>query len=88
LKEQERQLVSLLEPRRPRSEHFVTICAWCERVAVPPHGWLPIEEAMAVRPLLAEPRPPQLTHGACESCVQGLHDAMSGETVSAVLGRL
>ena len=62
LREQERQPVALLEPYPPRSEHFVTICAWCERVAVPAHGWLEIEAAIAALPALAEARPPQLTH--------------------------
>ena len=88
VKEQERQPVPLLEPRRPRSEHFVTICAWCERVAVPPHGWLEIEKAIAALPRLAEPSPPQLTHGVCEECDQVLHDALGERPVSAVLGRL
>jgi hypothetical protein len=66
----------------------MTICAWCERIAVPPHGWLEIEAAIAVLPLLAEPRPPQLTHGVCEVCVQALHGALGEEPVSAVLGQL
>ena len=88
LREQERQPVPLLEPHRPRSEHFVTICAWCERVAVPPHGWLAIEAAIAVLPQLAEPRPPQLTHGVCEVCAQALHNALGEDRVGAVLGQL
>jgi hypothetical protein len=88
LREEARQPVPLLEPHRPRSEHFVTICAWCERVAVPRHGWLQIEEAIAMMPLLAEPHPPQLTHGACEGCVAVLHDALNKKPVIAAVGRL
>jgi hypothetical protein len=88
LREQERQPLALLEPFPQRSEHFVTICAWCERVAVPAHGWLEIEAAIAVLPILAEPRPPQLTHGVCEECTHALHGALSEEPVNAVLGQL
>ena len=88
LREQKRQPVPLLEPSPLRSEQFVTICAWCERVAVPAHGWLEIEAAIAALPSLAESRPPQLTHGVCEVCAQALHGALSEEPVRAVLGRL
>jgi hypothetical protein len=88
LREQEREPMALLEPSPPRSEHFVTICAWCERVAVPAHGWLEIEAAIGVLPVLAEPRPPQLTHGICGVCAQALHGALGEEPVSAVLGQL
>jgi hypothetical protein len=88
LREQERQPLALLEAHAPRSGEFVTICAWCERVAAPPHGWLEIEAAIAVLPRLTEPRPPQLTHGICEVCAQALHGALSEEPVHAVLGQL
>ena len=88
VREQERQPMGLLEPSPPRSADFVTICAWCERVAVPAHGWLEIEAAIAALPMLAEPRPPQLTHGVCEVCAQALHGALSEEPVNAVLGQL
>jgi len=88
LREQERQPVPVLEAQRPRSEHFVTICAWCERVAVPPDGWLEMEAAIAVLPVLAEARPPQLTHGVCEVCSQTLDGALGEGPVSAVLGQL
>ena len=88
LREQERQPMALLKHDHPRSEHFVTICAWCERVAVPAHGWLEIEAAIAVLPALAEPRPPQLTHGVCEVCAQALYGALGEEPVSAALAQL
>ena len=88
LREQERQPMALLEQDHPRSEQFVTICAWCERLAVPAHGWLEIEAAIAVLPALAEPRPPQLTHGVCEVCAQALYGALGEEPVSAALAQL
>jgi hypothetical protein len=88
LREQERQPLTLLDTDLPRSEQFVTICAWCEHVAVPAHGWLEIEAAIATLPELAEPRPPHLTHGICEVCAQALQAALTEETVSAVLGHL
>ncbi len=80
--------MALLEQDQPRSEQFVTICAWCERVAAPPQGWLEIEAAIAALPALAEPRPPQLTHGVCEVCAQALYGALSEEPVSAALAQL
>lgn len=88
VKEEARPPVPLLEPHRPRSEQFVSVCSWCERVAVPAHGWLQVEEAIAVLPRLAEPEPPGLTHGICEGCEAGIHGALVEGPVDAVLGRL
>jgi hypothetical protein len=86
LKEELRPPVPLLEPRRPRSERLVTMCGWCKRVAVPTRGWLEVEEAVAALSLFAEPRPPQLTHGICEECSEGLHQALDGRRDGPVLG--
>ena len=88
LKEQERQPPALLEPHPRHPEHFVTLCAWCNRVAVPAHGWLEIEAAIAAMPVLAGPRPPNLTHGICEVCSQTFHAALDQEPVRVVFGQL
>ena len=66
----------------------MTLCAWCNRVAVPTHGWLEIEAAIAAMPVLAWPRPPNLTHGICETCAQAFHAALDREPVRVVLGQL
>ena len=47
LAEDIRPPVPLLDPRRPRSDAFVTICAWCKRVAAGPRQWLEVEAAAA-----------------------------------------
>ncbi len=83
----DREPISLLDPHRPRSESFVTMCSWCKRVAVPSRGWLEVDEAVTALSLFSEPRPPQLTHGICDECSQSLHQALRDEPVNAVLGR-
>jgi hypothetical protein len=88
LKQEFRELVPLLDPRRPRQESFVRMCGWCKRVAVGPRKWLEVEEAVAALDLFDEPRPPQLTHGICESCSDRLSAVLNGRQDNAVMGRL
>lgn len=88
VREQERDSIVLLEPGRPRSEVFVRMCSWCKRVAVPPHGWLELEEAVLKLALFDHERPPQLTHGICEDCNRGIERLMSGDAVRPVMGAL
>ena len=88
VREEERKPVPLLDPHRPRSETFVTMCGWCKRVSAPPRGWLEVEEAVDALSLFAEPRPPQLTHGICGQCSQSLQRVVGDEPAHAVLGRL
>lgn len=88
VREEDRKPMPLLDPHRPRSETFVTICGWCKRVSAPPHGWLEVEEAVAALSLFAEPHPPQLTHGICGQCSQSLDQALGAKAVDAALGTL
>jgi hypothetical protein len=78
----------ILDPHRPRSAEFVTMCGWCKRVAVPPRGWLQVEAAVVALALFDEPRPPQLTHGVCDECSQRLHEALDSASFNPVLGSL
>ncbi|MEO8090873.1 MAG: hypothetical protein ABI703_11290 [Gemmatimonadales bacterium] len=87
IRRQERAPVPLLDPHRPRSEQFVTICGWCKRVATP-HGWLEVEQAVAELSLFTEPHLPQLTHGICDQCNASLNPALAGEPGAIILGRL
>ena len=64
------------------------MCGWCKRVAVPPRGWFEVEEAVAVLSFFSEPPPPQLTHGICGVCSQGLLQALTIEPVHAVIGQV
>lgn len=50
VKQEDRLPVPLLDPHRPRSDRFVTMCGWCKRVAAPPIGWLEVEEAVGDPP--------------------------------------
>jgi hypothetical protein len=88
LKQERRPLVPLLDPLRPRAETFVTMCGWCKRVALSPRRWLEVEEAVAALALFDEPRPPQLTHGVCEECSEGLSSVLEGRQDNLVLGGL
>lgn len=88
LSQEIRPLVPLLDPQRPRAESFVTMCGWCKRVAVSPHRWLEVEQAVAALALFEEPRPPQLTHSVCEKCSESLHETLKGHRENPVLGGL
>ncbi len=88
LKQEVRTPVPLMDLRLPRSEQFVTMCAWCKRVATPPRRWLEVEEAVAALPFFTEPRPPQLTHGVCEECSESLELTLNGHGDNPLLGGL
>ena len=88
LKEEIRPSVPLLDPRRPRSETFVTMCAWCKRIAASPRRWLEVEDGVAALGLFDETRPPQITHGVCEECTVSLHQTLEGSRDHPVLGAL
>lgn len=88
LKQEIRPPVPLLDPRRPRSETFVTMCAWCKRIAASPRRWLEVEDGVAALGLFDETRPPQITHGVCEECTVSLHQTLEGSRGHPVLGAL
>jgi hypothetical protein len=88
LKQEPRSPVPLLDPEQPRQDSFVRMCGWCKRVGVAPRSWVEVEEAVAALALFDDPRPPQVTHGVCEECSDGLMDTLNGRRDSAVLGRL
>lgn len=68
LREETRPSVMLLESGRSHDDRFVRVCSWCQRVAVPPDAWLPVEQAVAILHLLEDEKLPRLTHGICEPC--------------------
>lgn len=86
VKQEAREPVSLLDPQQPRSERFVTMCAWCKRVSSP-DGWLEVEDAVEAMSLFADPRPPQLTHGICGDCSRRLQQVLEEESAHPVLGQ-
>lgn len=88
LKQELRAPIPLLDPQRPRTKGFLTMCGWCKRVAVSSRGWLEVEEAVAALALFDEPFPPQLTHGVCEECSEGLSAIIGGRQEDPVFGGL
>lgn len=67
LKLEPRAPQALLDPRAPRGDRLIRICAWCKKAHVE-GAWLEIEEAVAKTDWLRQPVLPQLTHGMCEAC--------------------
>ena len=53
-------------------EFFVRLCSWCQKVAVPPDDWLPVEAAMEILDAMGGDRFPQVTHSICPCCQKNL----------------
>jgi hypothetical protein len=66
--QEQRPRVGMIDLNMPRSVHWVRVCGWCQNIAVPGGGWVPVEEAMERLEVLAEEALPRLTHGICPSC--------------------
>ncbi|MGA2686412.1 MAG: hypothetical protein ABSF51_15340 [Verrucomicrobiota bacterium] len=66
LREEARPKVELLDPHFPRTEEWLTVCAWCKKVDVA--GWVEVEEAVRRLRLFDRARLPRLTHGVCPAC--------------------
>ena len=62
--------MNLLDPDFPRTEEFLTMCAWCKKVKAP--GWMEAEDAVQRLNFFDRPQLPQITHGICENCVHSL----------------
>ncbi len=56
--------VADLLPRFDVSEAFVSVCAWCRRVALPNGTWLPVGHYLPLQ------GPLRLTHGICPDCLR------------------
>lgn len=71
--EELRPAVGLLLVGQPRDrERFVRVCSWCQRIALPDRRWVEVEQAVATLELFKSDRLPCLTHGICESCLEGV----------------
>ena len=55
--------VADLVPRLDAMDAFVSVCAWCRRVALPDGAWLPVGH------YLPRQGPLRLTHGICPECL-------------------
>ena len=63
-----RPRVDMLDVKATRSEQWVSVCGWCQKVALPDQSWVSVEEAARHLGLLAEEALPKLTHGICPPC--------------------
>lgn len=54
---------------------FIRSCGWCKRVDVD-GAWAEIEVAVNRMKLFLEPRPPQISHGICDSCLARMEAAL------------
>jgi hypothetical protein len=57
----------ILDPRAPRGEDFLTMCAWCDRFLVDGE-WVEVEEAAKRLELFRRSELPTLDHGICPEC--------------------
>lgn len=63
-----RPSVRLLESATERSDEFLRVCAWCQRVSTDETTWLEVEDAVNRLGLLRAERLPGLTHTMCQDC--------------------
>jgi hypothetical protein len=70
-----RLVVRLLEPGRPRSAAFLSLCGWCNRGRIG-ERWADIEEVVSELTLF-ESDVPQLTHGMCPDCLSRVTSELS-----------
>lgn len=54
---------------------FIRSCGWCKRVDVE-GSWVEIEVAVDRMKLFMGPRPPQISHGICDSCLARMEAAL------------
>lgn len=66
IREEARPRVNLLDPEFPRTEEFLTMCAWCKKVKAP--DWMEAEDAVQRLKFFDQPQLPRISHGICEDC--------------------
>jgi hypothetical protein len=65
---------ALLQRDTQRSSELLRACAWCNRVDVGTEvsEWVEVEDAIERLRLFERGLAPQLTHGICETCFEGM----------------
>jgi len=74
LREEARPRVDLLDLDFPRTDQWLTLCAWCKKAKVA--GWVEVEEAVRQLGLFESARLPRITHGVCPACEQAFESAL------------
>jgi hypothetical protein len=77
VREESRPYTKLLDAVLSRSAEMVTICSFCKKVKV--SGWVEVEEAIRLRPLLDSSPAPAISHGVCEACYEMVVNQLSLE---------
>jgi hypothetical protein len=65
-----RPYLSVLDPLRPRSRAFLTMCSCCKRSLLEPYGWLDIEDVSVRLRLFEQQGIPELHYEVCPACAQ------------------
>ncbi len=68
LSEESRPSIPLLEPGGRRSQTFLRVCSWCQRIALPSGEWVEAEEAVSAQQVMEADEIPAISHTICESC--------------------
>lgn len=69
LRQEARPRVALLDDTAGRADTFLTICAWCKKVALPDETWVEVEQAVERLNLFEGPILPRISHGVCPACM-------------------
>ena len=68
LREQVRPAVRPTVADPDEAAETLTLCAWCNRYALPDGGWAELERVLAGARWYVDRRPPLLSHGLCDTC--------------------
>jgi hypothetical protein len=72
MREESREVVNLLDVKASRTQEFLTICSWCNRLKTLDERWIEIEEIIVERELFYKDEVPKLTHGICIDCYENV----------------
>lgn len=67
IREEEREILPLLDPSVTRSDEIVVACSWCKRIDVD-GSWFEVEDAVRRMGLFNQSRLPRISHGICIDC--------------------
>ncbi|MDZ7752473.1 MAG: hypothetical protein U5S82_12550 [Gammaproteobacteria bacterium] len=73
LQEEPRPTVMLLDATLAHGSDLLKMCSWCKRLMVE-GTWMEVEEAIARLRLFDSRRLPEVSHGICPQCREGLMD--------------
>ena len=79
LEEEPRSSIALLDVTSPRVRDLVVMCSWCKRVRHQGR-WLDLEEGVREFQFFSHRVMPEISHGVCSSCLEGLLAAMPTES--------